>query len=147
MLAGHVVQHQVNQHANAAPVRLRDEALEIVVGAVVALDAVVVRHVVAVIARRLGHRHEPDAAGAQVALRVRIAVVDVVELLDEAVQVADAVAVAVVERADEDLVADGAALPVGRVGNAHLLRGRPGGVRQECGAERSEERARHAHAV
>src|SRR2546425_2545022 len=76
---------------------------EIVVGAVVALHAVVIADIVAVIAGRFRHRHQPDAGGAQL--------VDVVELLDQAVQVADAVAVRVVERADEHFVADRAAGP------------------------------------
>src|SRR3989441_4327674 len=47
---------------------------EIVVGAVVALHAVVIADIVAVIAGRFRHRHQPDAGGAQL--------VDVVELLD-----------------------------------------------------------------
>jgi len=100
VLARDVVQHQIHEHADPAPVRLGDQSLEVVVGAVIGVDAIVVRDVVAVITRRLGHRHQPDAAGAEVA--------HVIELLDEAVHVPDAVTVAVVERADEDLVAHGA---------------------------------------
>src|SRR3989442_530653 len=48
-------------------------------------------------------RHQPNTIGTER--------VDVIELLDQAVQVADAVAVRVEERADEHLVADGAAGP------------------------------------
>ena len=62
MLAGGVVQHHVHEHRDAAPVRLGHQPLEVVVRAVVALDLVVVVDVVAVVARRLGHGHEPDAA-------------------------------------------------------------------------------------
>ena len=51
------------------------------------------------------------------------AVVDVVELLGQPIQVPDAVPVAVVERANEDLVADGALLPPG-VGSHRLADGR-----------------------
>src|SRR5919108_3298411 len=87
--------------------RFDHEPLEVVVGAVSGLDAVVVAHVIAMVAGRCGHRHEPDAARAEP--------LDIVELPGETVQVADAVAVRVVERADEDLVADGAAGPGGRL--------------------------------
>ena len=100
-----MIEHHVHQNADAAPMRLRHETLEVVVGAVVRLDPVVVADIVAVIAGRCGHRHEPDAGRAEVRVDARVAVVDVVELLDQAAQVADAVAVAVVEGANEDLVA------------------------------------------
>ncbi len=105
VLARRMVQHEVHQHADAALVRLGHQPLEIGVGTVVRLDLVVVGHVVAVIAGRLGHRHQPEAARAQIRAGARIPVVDVVERLGESVEVADPVTVAVAEGADEDLVA------------------------------------------
>ena len=47
--------------------------------AVVALDRPLVGDVVAVVARRLGDRHQPDAGDAEIGRRRRIAVVEVVE--------------------------------------------------------------------
>src|SRR2546423_2172158 len=79
------------------PMRRGNERLEVVVRAVVRLDLVVVRDVVPVITRRLGHRHEPDAVGAKAG--------DVVELLRQSAQIADAVTVRVVERTYEDFIA------------------------------------------
>ena len=75
-----VVEHHVHEHLDPAAMRLRHEPLEVVVGAVGRLDAVVVADVVAVVAGRRGHRHQPDADGAEVARRGRVPVVDVVEL-------------------------------------------------------------------
>ena len=68
MLARRVVQHHVDQHLYAALVRFGDESLEVVVRAVRARDLVVVRHVVAVIARRFHDRHQPDAPRAEATL-------------------------------------------------------------------------------
>src|SRR5688500_4864206 len=118
MLARRVVEHEVHEHANATLVRFRHEALEILVGSVLPVDLVVIRDVVAVIARRFGDRHQPDARGAKVAAGAGLAVVDVIELLDETLQIADAVAITVVERADEYLVADPAVPPIPRRGNS-----------------------------
>ena len=98
MLARSVVQHQVHKHPDVMLVRRGDERLEVVVRAVIRLDLVVIGDVVSVIARRLGDGHQPDAVGAESC--------DVVELLGETAQVADAVAVAVVKRTDEHFVAD-----------------------------------------
>ena len=58
------------------------------------------------VAGRLGDRHQPQAGDAEVVGRGRVAVVEVVEPLGEAAQVADAVAVRVGETADEHLVED-----------------------------------------
>ena len=64
----------------------------------------VVADVVAAVAqRRLVDRQQPDAVDAEP--------LQVVELLGQAAQVAGAVAVAVVEAADEHLVEDGALVP------------------------------------
>src|SRR5207237_2153038 len=103
VLAGGVVQHHVHEHADVTLVRGRDERLEVIVRAVIRLNLVIIRDVVPVIARRLGDRHQPHTIGAQPFY--------VVELLRETAQVADAVAVAVVKRPDEDLVAHCGLLP------------------------------------
>src|SRR6266699_1141301 len=97
MLTRGVVQHQIDEHADVMLVRRGDECREILIRPVVGLDLVVIGDVVAVIARRLRHRHQPDA--------IRAEPRDVVELVGEPAQVSDAVAVAVVERAHEYLVA------------------------------------------
>ena len=98
MLARGVVQDQIDEHANVVLMGRGGESLEVFVRPVVPLDSIVVGDVVAVIARRLGHRHEPHAIGTEPC--------DVVELLREAAQVADPIAVAVVKRTDENFVAD-----------------------------------------
>src|SRR5437667_2078751 len=96
MLARGVVQDEIDEHANMMLVRRGDERLEVSVRPIVRLDLVVVGDVVAVIARRFRHGHQPDAVGAEPG--------DVVEFLRETAQIADAVAVAVVKRTDEYLV-------------------------------------------
>ncbi len=62
-----VVQHEVDDDADAALVALGEEAPEIVLRAVLRVDAVVIGHVVAVVARRRVDRHEPDPGDAEVA--------------------------------------------------------------------------------
>ena len=110
-----MVEHHIDEHFDPAFVRRGDEALEVVVRAVRPRDAVIVGCVVPVIAWRLDDRHQPDASRAEAALASRIAIVDVVELCRESVEVTNAVAVAVVERANEHLIAGCAVHPPRRV--------------------------------
>src|SRR2546422_5907832 len=98
MLARGVVQYEIDEHTNVMLVRRGDERLEVIVRPIVRLDLVVVGDVVAVIARRFRHGHQPDAVGAEPG--------DVVELLGETAQVTDAVTIAVVERTHKDFVAN-----------------------------------------
>ena len=51
-----MIEHHVNEDGDAAPMRLDNETLEIVVGAVGGLDAIVVAHIIAVIARAMRPR-------------------------------------------------------------------------------------------
>src|SRR5262249_45789037 len=60
--------------------------------------------VVAVVARRREDRHEPHRVNAERGRASRIAVVEIVEVRGETLEVADAVPVGVGEAADEDLV-------------------------------------------
>ena len=87
-----------------AAVRLGDEPLEVVQRAVARMDVLVVGDVVAVVAqRRRVERQQPE--------RVDAELLQVVELLGQAGEVADAVVVAVEEGADVRLVDDGVLVP------------------------------------
>jgi len=98
-----VVHHVVEDHADAARMRLFQQFVQVGQRAVGGLDVAVVGHRVAMVAvLALADRHQPEAGDAQVA--------QVIELRGEAAQVADAVAVAVLEAAHEDLH-EGALLP------------------------------------
>ena len=79
---------------------------------VVGLDALVVGDVVAVVAGRGKDGHQPERVDAEVRGGDRVAIVQVVELRSQALEVADAVAVRVGKAAHEDLVEDRAARPV-----------------------------------
>ena len=96
-----VVHDEVDDHPDAALVRRVEEAVEVLDGAELGQDVGVVGDVVAAVAQRRGEeRRHPQAVDAEP--------LEVVELLGQPLEVADAVAVAVVERADQDLVEDGA---------------------------------------
>ncbi len=112
MLAGAVVHDEIDDHADTARVRRVQEGLEIGRRPVVRLDARVVGDVVAVVAGRGADRHQPDTGDPQVVVRGGVAVVQVVQTLGQTPQVADAVTVAVLEAAHEDLVEDGIVPPV-----------------------------------
>ena len=118
MVARGVVHDEVGDHAHAELVRLVDEAAEVVDDAVVGMHAEEVGDVVAaVLERRRVHRQQPDAVDPEP--------LEVLELLGQPAQVARAVAVAVVEPAQVDLVEDGPLEPQ-RVGLEPVpgLRGR-----------------------
>ena len=105
MLVGGVVDDQLGDDADAAPVRLGDEAAEVAHVAVGRIDRAVVGDVVAVVAQRRGiEGQEPD--------RVDAEALDVVEPLHQAGEIADAVAVGIVEGLDVQLVDDGVLVPV-----------------------------------
>src|SRR5438045_5931019 len=101
-----MVGHEVDDHVNSAAMRFAHEIPEVVIGAVAGIDMIVVDDVVPVIARRFVDRHQPNATRAKAGGAGRIAIVDVVEARRESAQIANPVAVGIVERADEYLVAD-----------------------------------------
>ena len=111
MLVAGVVDDQVHDQPHPAAVQLRDQLVELLERAEQRVDALVVADVVAVVGLRRGvDRREPQDVDAEVA--------QVVQPLQDAAQVADAVAVGVLERARIDLVDDGAG-PPGGVGGGH----------------------------
>ena len=104
VLHGGVVDHEVHDHLETALVRAVEHLLENLEVAVLGIDGAVVGDVVAVV--RIGRwveRAEPDARHAQAG--------DVIELLEHTPQVADSVAVAVLEAARPDLVEDRVLVP------------------------------------
>ena len=105
MVGGGVVHHEVDDDVDAPLVGRLQEGLEVLHGTVLGIDGHVVCHVVFVIAGGGHDGHEPDARAAQVRVGGRVTVVDVVQPLRQALEVANAVAVAVVKAVDEDLVA------------------------------------------
>ena len=110
-----VVHDEVDDHPDVALVALVEELVEVLHGAALGEDVGVVRDVVAPVAQRRGEeRRHPQAVDTQP--------LQVVELLDQALEVAHAVAVGVAERADHHLVEDGRLEPVrgGRGGRGVL---------------------------
>jgi hypothetical protein len=106
VVAGRVVHDQVGDDPDPALVRGVDERLDVLDRPVVGMDGVEVGDVVAAVAqRRLEHGQQPDAVDAQP--------LQVVELLGQPAEVPGAVAVAVEEPAQVDLVEDGGLVPVG----------------------------------
>ena len=89
---GDVVKDEVEDDFDAAFVALFDEFAEVVHGAILRVNAVEIRDFVAVVAGGRMDGHEPEASDAKVGIGGGIAVVEVVEFVDEATDVADAVA-------------------------------------------------------
>jgi hypothetical protein len=111
VLVGGVVQHELRHDLETAAVRLAQEGPEVAQRSVVGVDLGVVRDVVAVVAQRRGvEGQQPE--------RVDAEVLQVVELRRQAAQVADPVAVAVVEGGDAELVEDRVLVPVARRAHA-----------------------------
>jgi trehalose synthase len=110
VLIGGVVDDELNHDLDVAGMGLVEELLEVVEGAVLGVDRGVVGDVVAVVAEgRRKEREKPEAGDAEF--------LEVVELGDEALEVADAVGVGVGKGADVDLVDDRVFVPE-RVGGA-----------------------------
>ncbi len=118
MIARGVVHDEVGDHAHAELVGLIDAAMKILDCAVVGVDGEEIGDVIAPVAQRRGvHREQPETVDPEP--------LEVLELLGEPAQVARAVAVAVVEAADVDLVEDRALEPQ-RIGLKPVSRWRSG---------------------
>ena len=107
---GSVVHHQVEHHPDAAAVGFSNKAVKICKSAEAGIDIAVIGNVVTeVVFGTFKKGAEPDGIDAQ---RARRAVIEIVKLLDDAGQVADPVAVAVLEAAGVNLVKYGFFPPI-----------------------------------
>ena len=123
MLIRGVVDHQLRDHAQRAPVRFVEERLEIVQRPVDRIHRIIVRDVVTVVAqRRRIKRQQPERGDAEI--------LQVIQLLREPAKIPDAVSIAVVKRAHMRLVNHRVAIPPGgRRGRGRAAR-RNGGLRE-----------------
>ena len=97
MLDRGVVEHHVNDDADAAFVSLGQQALEIVAAAVIWVDLVIVGDIVAVVTGGGHDGHEPEASDAQVMGGGGVAIIEVIQPGGEAIEIADAVAIGVIK--------------------------------------------------
>ena len=102
-----MVDDEINDDADVALVSFVQQVLEIIHRPVFGIDTVIIDDVVSMIRRGGVDRHEPDGIDAE-----RF---EIIQFLGDAVEIADAVVVAVVERADENFVEDRGAPPVSRL--------------------------------
>ena len=106
VLVGGVRQHQFGDDPDAASMRFAQEHAEVAERAVGGVHLPVVRNVIPVVAQRGGvERQQPQRGDPEL--------LQVVELVDQAAEVPDAVAVAVMEGTDVDLVDDRVLVPAG----------------------------------
>ena len=111
MLVGGVVDDELGDDAQAALLGFLDEALEILHGPEIGIDVAVVGDVVAVVAAGRGiERQQPQRGDAEI--------LQIVELLGQSGEIADAVIVAVGKGLDVELIDDGILVPelIGRPG-------------------------------
>jgi len=104
VLVGGVVEHEFDHDAQVALMRGIEKPLEVVQRAVAGVHADVIRDVVAVVFERRGkERQQPEAGDAKA--------LDVVELVVQPLEIADAVPVAITERLHGKLVDDDVLVP------------------------------------
>ena len=105
MLVGGVADHLIHDDLEAAGMGLGQKGIEILERAEERIDLAIVRDVIAhVVLGRLGDRGEPDAVDAQAG--------NVIEPGNDAGQIANAIAIAVLKRAGIDLIDHAAAPPL-----------------------------------
>src|SRR4026209_104213 len=96
VLAGGVVKHQIHDHLDVTLVRFFQKMFEIFHSSILGIDRVIVGHIITVIGRGWVDGHQPEAPDSQI--------VQIIQLFDDAVEIADAVAIAVTKGTDEDLI-------------------------------------------
>ena len=107
MLIGRVVQDEVGDDADIALLGLRNQAVEIGHRAVLRVDSPVVRNVIPEIDLWRGiERRDPDGVDAEF--------LEIIQMLGDAIQVADSVSVCICEAAGINFVNYGALPPLGR---------------------------------
>ena len=99
-----MVDDQIDDHVDPSVVAFLDQLVEIVEGAEFGIDLEVILNVVLMIGGGRHHRRQPDAVRAEIVACVRIAVVDVVELFNNAGDIAGHIVVRIVEGADPYLI-------------------------------------------
>jgi hypothetical protein len=135
VLVGGVVEDELPDDAEPPAVGLGEERADVGQGPVVGVDAGVVGRVVAVVAARRGEEgQQPEGRHPEVD--------EIVELLRQAREVADPVAVAVAEGPDRHLVDDGVLVPVRRcrwsfTGTGTGARHAPSLARRHAGGQRA----------
>jgi len=104
MLIGGMIDDQLGDHLQPAPVRLADQIAEILPRAESGMDVAVIGDIVAVVAhRRRIERQQPYRVDAQV--------LEIGKLFGQAAEIPDAVVVAVAEGLDVQLVDDRVLVP------------------------------------
>ena len=99
-----VIERQIRHNAHAAAVQLRNELFKVLHRAVIRMDGVVVRDIVAIIAQGAGiKRREPQAVHAEP--------LEVIQLIDDPAQRAYLLIAIGLKGADEGLVEDGIVVP------------------------------------
>ena len=122
MLVGRVIDDELDENLDVPRVRRAHQRLKIVERPVRGMDVQIIGNVIPVISkRRREEGQQPQAGDADI--------LQVVELLREALKIADAVVVAVEERLHVGLVDDGVLVPEGIVAGDHRL---ANGLRDDC---------------
>jgi len=101
-----MVDDKVNDDANATRMAGFQQLFKIIQRAVIRVDRLVIGDVVTMVGRRGIDWHEPQRADSQVIRGLRVAVVQIVQLLNDALKIADAIAVAVFKGAHKDFIED-----------------------------------------
>ena len=105
MLIGAVIYHQIHHDGHAAPFALGDQAIHVLHGAEAGVDVVIVGNIIALIRhRRTVHRRKPENFHTQ---RLQL-----VQLADDAGDIADPVAVGIAKALRIDLIGDFALPPL-----------------------------------
>ena len=104
MLIGRVVENELDHDLHAAVVRSVKEFLEVIQRAIAWMDADIIGDVVPIVLeRRWKERQKPDAGHAET--------LQIVQPLEQARKIADAIGVAVTERLHRQLINDGVSVP------------------------------------
>ena len=130
VLRGNVVEHQVDNQLDAALVAAFYQSVKIVKCTKRGVDVVVIFHIIFMIGFRRHDRRQPQAVNAEVVALIGIAVVEIVQLRNDSLQVTDAVAVGITEGLREDFI-EIAVFVVGSLRGAFLHRVRAAAAARE----------------
>ncbi len=131
VFTGSVIDHKIDHYANTALVARFQKLPKVSQRAVIRVDCLVVSNIVAMVGRWGHDRHQPDATNTEVVSGSRVAIVEVIQLGDDTLEIADTVSIAVFEGTHKNLVKDNLIPPAHRVFFDRFLF-IPGGFRLSC---------------
>ena len=99
-----MVHDKINDHVDSALVAFIYKCRKIIHRPVLRIDCFIIRHIILVIRRGRHDRHQPDTIASQIRVRLRITVIDIIEIFRQSFQITDSISVTVIKTVNKHFI-------------------------------------------